>query len=154
VRLACSVSGTAIILLTLILGRVQHVQFKGPSIQIAHQIVSSIQYRYRYGTYIIASGDSRMEQYYLPQIPASAWMGVFSPDAASDARFRDRICEGRVSLVVMRLVHGSYDHPYDYRLRSLLSSTNQYGIALKAGRGPYVTQVWQLKAAPGSGICK
>jgi len=152
-RLTCAVSGSAAILLLLVLGRVQQVQFRGPGIQLADQIVSAIKQGYRPDTYIIASGDTRMGQYYLHQIPASAWMGVFSAGPAARARFHDRICSGRVSLVVMRLVHGSYDHPYDYQLRTLLSDTHDYGIALKAGSGRYITQVWRLKTAPQSKVC-
>lgn len=152
-RLACAVSGAAAILLLLILGRVQHVQFRGPSIQLADQIVSAIKQGYRPDTYIIASGDTRMGQYYLRQIPESAWMGIYRSGPAARARFHDRICSGRVSLVVMRLAHGSYDHPYDNQLRTLLTGTHDYGIALKAGSGQYVTQVWRLKTAPQGKVC-
>jgi hypothetical protein len=152
-RLPSIVFGTALVLLVLILGRVQHVQFRGPSVQLANQIVSAIKHSYRPGTYILASGGSRMEQYYLPQIPSSAWMGIFAPNDATSTRFHNRICNGQVSLVVMRIVNGSYDHAYDYRLRSLLDSTHRYRIILKANGGPSITQVWQFKAVPGGAVC-
>lgn len=152
-RIIYGVGGAALILLVLVLGREQRIQFKGPGIQAASIIVTTISHGYVNHTYIIASGDSRMEQYYLPHIPLSKWMGVFTPDNAARTRFDQRICAGRVSLVVMRLVHGSYDHPYDYQLRSLLARTHKYELAVTAGRGPYVTQVWKLKAAAGTRAC-
>lgn len=152
-RTIYSAGGAALILLVIILGREQRVQFKGPGIQAANTIVTTIRNRYVRHTYIIASGDSRMEQYYLPQIPLSAWMGVFTPDEGARVRFQDRVCAGRVSLVVMRLVHGSYDHPYDYQLRSLLAGTHKYELAVKAGRGPYITQVWRLMVPAKSTVC-
>lgn len=152
-RIICCASGAALILLVIILGREQRIQFKGPGIQAAKTIVTTISHRYVHNTYIIASGDSRMEQYYLPQIPLSAWMGVFTPDGGARAKFQGRICAGRVSLVVMRLVHGSYDHPYDYQLRSLLAHTHKYELAVKAGRGPYITQVWRLRVPAESDVC-
>ena len=58
-RLACVVSASAAILLLLVLGRLQHVQFRGPSIQLADQIVSAIKRGYRPDTYIIATGDDQ-----------------------------------------------------------------------------------------------
>jgi Dolichyl-phosphate-mannose-protein mannosyltransferase len=144
-RIWCNAAAAAVVLLALVLGRVQHVQFRGLNIRVADQIVSAMKKGYRPGTYIVVSGNIRVDQYYMPDVRTSAWMGVFTPDVTIRDRFRKRICAARVSLVVMRSVNGTYDHPFDYQLRSLLTDTQMYDLSLRAGDGSYVTQVWALK---------
>lgn len=144
-RVWCSAAGAAVILLALVLGRVQHVQFRGLNIRVADQIVSAMKKGYRPGTFILVAGNIRVDQYYMPAIRTSEWMGVFTPGVTARNRFSTRICAARVSLVVMRLADGTYDHPYDYHLRSLLTGTHMYDMSLRAGDGSYITQVWKLK---------
>jgi 4-amino-4-deoxy-L-arabinose transferase-like glycosyltransferase len=144
-RVWCNAAAGAVILLALFLGRVQQVQFRGLNIHVADQIVSVLKKDYRPGTYIVVAGNIRVDQYYMPDVRSSAWMAVFAPDVTVRNRFRKRICAARVSLVVMRSVNGTYDHPFDYQLRSLLTGTHMYDLSLRAGDGAYVTQVWKLK---------
>ena len=144
-RLWGSAAAAVVILIALVLGRVQHVQFRGLSIRVADQIVSTMKKGYRPGTFILVAGNIRVDQYYMPDIRTTAWMGVFSPGVTAQNRFRTRICAARISLVVMRSAHGTYDHPYDYHLRSLLTETRMYDLSLRAGDGSYITQVWRLR---------
>jgi hypothetical protein len=82
------------------------------------------------------------------------WVGIFDPSAAQRARIRVQICAGRVSLVILRMNGGSYDHAYDYQIRQLISRIQRYKLAVTAGQGHYTTQVWQLAASSGKGPCK
>ena len=132
----------------LITGRIQTVQFRGPSTTVATQLVSTISHGYKRGTYILSDGAARMEQYYLPQIPFHSWLGIFDPTAATQAAYENRICSDAVSLVILRLSHKQYDHPYDSRVERLLGRTGKYRLVITAGQGNYATQVWQLE--PGS----
>jgi len=153
-RLAGSAAGAALILLVLIAGRLQTVQFRGPASAVAAKLISAVSNGYQQGTYIVSDGAARMEQYYLPQIPAAMWVGIFDPSAAQRARIRVQICAGRVSLVILRMNGGSYDHAYDYQIRQLISRIQRYKLAVTAGQGHYTTQVWQLAASSGKGPCK
>ena len=75
-RPAGGVAAAALIILALVAGREQTVQFRGPSSTVATKIISAIQHGYQNGTYIASDGAPWMEKYYLPQIPTRAWMGI------------------------------------------------------------------------------
>jgi hypothetical protein len=153
-RLAGIAAGSALILLVLIAGRVQAVQFRGPASAVAAKLISAVSNGYQRGTYIVSDGAARMEQYYLPQIPAATWVEIFDPSAAQRARIRAHICAGRVSLVILRMNRGSYDHAYDYQVRKLIGRIKRYKLAVMTGQGHYTTLVWQLVTSSGKGSCQ
>jgi hypothetical protein len=153
-RLAASAAGAVLILLVLIAGREQTVQFRGPSSTVAMEIIAAIRNGYSRGSYIASDGAPWMEKYYLPQIPAQAWLGIFDPSPAQRARFSERICTGRISLVILRRFQDSYHHPYDYQIHKMMEHSRRYRLAVTAGQGHYSTQVWQLAAPSGKGSCK
>ena len=152
-RFAGSIGAAGLILLALIAGRLQTVQFRGPSSAVAAKLVSAVSKGYQRHTYILSDGAARMEQYYLPQIPAATWIGIFDPSTAQRARIQALICAGRVSLVILKMDQGSYDHAYDYQVRKLIGRIKRYKLGVMAGQGHYTTQVWQL-ASDGKGSCK
>jgi hypothetical protein len=153
-RLAGGAACGCLLIAVLIAGRIQTVQFRGASTTAASQIVHTISRGYRPGTYILSDGAARMEQYYLPQIPFRSWMGIFDPAPATQAKYENRICNDAVSLVILRLDHKTYDHPYDRRVQELLSRTGKYRLATTAGQGNYATQVWQLDSGRAQGPCR
>jgi hypothetical protein len=153
-RLAAAAACGCLVAAVLITGRIQTVQFRGVSTTVATQLVSTIGHGYKRGTYILSDGAARMEQYYLPQIPFHSWLGIFDPTAATQAAYEKRICSDAVSLVILRLSHKLYDHPYDSRVVKLLSRTGKYRLAITAGQGNYATQVWQLEPGGGRGGCR
>ena len=55
--------------------------------------------------------------------------------------------------MILRLSHKQYDHPYDSRVKKLLSRTGKYRLAITAGQGNYATQVWQLEPGSARGSC-
>jgi 4-amino-4-deoxy-L-arabinose transferase-like glycosyltransferase len=153
-RIAAGSAGAALIALVLIAGRLQSVQFRGPSSAVAAQLVSAVSKGYQPGTYILSDGAARMEQYYLPRIPSITWIGVFNPSLALRTRIQGDLCAGRVSLVILKSDHGSYDHPYDYQIRNLIGHIRRYRLAVAAGQGYYKTQVWQLTSHNDGGFCQ
>lgn len=156
-RPAGSVAAVALIILALVAGREQTVQFRGPSSTVAMQIVSAIRDGYQRGTYIASDGapwmERYMEGYYLPQIPARAWMGIFDPPPAQRARFRERICTGQISVVLMRRIRTSYHHWYDAEIRKMIKLSQLYTLAVETNQGIYATQVWRLKSPQARGAC-
>jgi 4-amino-4-deoxy-L-arabinose transferase-like glycosyltransferase len=152
-RPAGSVAAVALIVLALVVGREQTVQFRGPSSTVATQIISAIRHGYQRGTYIASDGAPWMEKYYLPQIPTHAWLGIFDPSALQRARFSNRICTGRISLVILRRFQDSYHHPYDYQIHRMMERGHRYRLVVAISQGNYATQVWGLRPSPGKGAC-
>ena len=152
-RLVWSAAGAGLIVLVLVAGRLQTVQFRGPSTVVAAQLVAAVRKGYEPGTYILSDGGARMEQYYLPRIPDTTWIGIFNPSSALRVRIQGAICAGRISLVVLKMSRGSYDHLYDDQVRNMIGRTKRYKLAVAAGQGHYTTQVWQLTSHRDRGLC-
>jgi hypothetical protein len=148
-----SVAAAALIILVLVAGREQTVQFRGPSSTAAMKILSAVRLGYRPGTYIASDGAPWMEKYYLPQIPAYAWVGIFDPSAAQRSRFRTRFCTSRISVVILRLFQQSYHHSYDYQIRKMMKRARRYSLAVQTRQGNYATQVWLLRSAAARDAC-
>ncbi len=152
-RFAGGAAGAALIVFVLIAGRLQTVQFRGPSSVVAGQLVSAVDHGYQRGTYILSDGAGRMEQYYLPRITPGAWIGVFNPSERLQAQIQAHICAGRVSLVILRMDRGAYYHPYDYRVLKLITGARHYKMTVMAGHGDYATQIWRLASSKRRGSC-
>lgn len=150
-RLAGYTAGAVLVLLALIAGRRQVVQFQGPSKHAAARIVAAISHGYRPGTYILTS-DARMEQYYLPQIPAPSWKPLNGTPAAGLSRFRTEICTGRVSLVVLKVANPR-TAPRPSHAVPLLRTSHFWPI-VTVGRGSNATQVWQRRAPAQKAACR
>jgi hypothetical protein len=149
---AATIAAAALVLAVLVSGRLEGIQFRGPGIAVAAQVVNAIRHSYRYGTYVVSDGAARMEQYYLPAIPRASWIGTFSPNAEQETRIADQIRCGLVSVVVLRRSGDSYNHPYDLKILRLLTSSARYRLATVASQGAYRTDVWQMQSSgPGSG---
>jgi hypothetical protein len=152
-KIAGSVAAVALIILTLVAGREQTVQFRGPSSAVATEIISAIRHGYRPGTYVASDGAPWMEKYYLPRIPDQAWLGIFAPSALQRARFSTRICTGSISLVILRRFQDSYHHSYDYQIHTMMERSQRYRLEVAVSQGNYATQVWGLRPAAGRGAC-
>jgi hypothetical protein len=142
-RIVAIGAGAALILATLVTGRAQSVQFRGPSRAVAARIVGAIRQSYRPGSYILADNAPWMEKYYLPEIPASAWTGVFSIASGRRSRIRHRICAGLVSVVILRTADGAYIRADDNDVRTAMTDSKKYKMTVATGQGNFVTQVWQ-----------
>lgn len=143
-RVAAVAAAVALVVGVLIAGRLQKVQFRGPSVVVAGKVVSAISQSYRHGTYILSDGAARMEQYYLPSIPSKRWIGSFTPSAALNNRIASWIRSCQISTIVLRLSGHAYDRPYDLNIVSLINRDKHYKLAAIAGQGSYSTQVWEL----------
>lgn len=142
----------ALVLLALVAGREQSVQFRGASAHAAAAIVTAISRGYRPGTYILSNNTMRMEQYYLPGIPAPSWTLLRGSPTAQLSRFRPRICGGLVSLVVLRVpssLVGRQGNP-----ASPLLSASPLRLAITVSQGRYTTQVWRLATRPREATCR
>ncbi|MDA8319703.1 MAG: glycosyltransferase family 39 protein [Actinomycetota bacterium] len=148
---AAVVAAVALVLTVVVVGRLQKVQFRGPGITVAREIVAAIQQHYQRGTYILSDGAARMEQYYLPAIHAGNWIATFLPDSQQKAEIARQICAGRVSIVVLRKTDGVFNHTYDATILAMLGRARRYSLAVNASAGHSSTQVYRLTTAPGTG---
>lgn len=148
------VAAVGLVLLVLVTGREQSVQFRGPNTKVAAEIVSAINAGYQRNTYIASDTAPWLERYYLPHIPPNAWLGVYKPDATQRTHFEDRISDGCISMVVFRLVGQVYRHPYDYQLHRLLQDSPDYKLVLNISTGKYSTQIWRHEAPPAAWGCQ
>jgi 4-amino-4-deoxy-L-arabinose transferase-like glycosyltransferase len=152
--LAATAGIVAVVLAVVVSGRLQSVQFRGPAVSVARQIVAAISRHHTRGSLILSDGAARMEQYYLPGIPAAQWIGTFAPSARQRSQVVSDVCTGKVSVVVLRKNGAVFDHPYDAAIVRLLSRTGQYRLATVAGDGHFSTQVWARSGPdPHEGAC-
>lgn len=153
-RLIAAGASIVVLVAVLVSGRLEGVQFRGPGIVVAGQIVTAIRHSYRPGTYVISDGGARMEQYYLPRIPQQNWIGMFATGEGARDRIANQISCGEVSVIVLRKSAGSYDHPYDKSIARLLNGSGRATLAAVATQGSYSTEVYRM-ASPGgrSGGC-
>jgi hypothetical protein len=138
------VACVALVLGTVIAGRLQSVQFRGPGVQTAAEVVDAVRTDYVPGTYILSDGAARMEQYYLPSIQSRWWVGTFNPTPQQNARISAMVCSGQISVVVLRKSGSDYDHPYDLKILQMLARAGSYRVGTVASQGTYSTQVWKL----------
>lgn len=135
-------------------GRLQQVQFAGSDKSETTRLVQAIGQSYRPGTYIVIDGVGRVEQYYLPAIPAQSWISVRAPDADLKQRIADEFSCGMVSVVVLKKFGQTYRRRYDRTILRLLQHTARYRLAAAVGRRGSSTDVWQVgRPADGTGGC-
>jgi hypothetical protein len=131
-------------------GRFVKVQFRGQGVASATQVVTAIRHNYRPGTLILSDGASRVEQYYLPAIPPSAWTRAYTQTTQQKTRIADQIRSCLVSVVVLRMNGSGYDQPYDPAIVRMLNRTNSYELATVASYGGYRTAIWKIRPAERS----
>jgi hypothetical protein len=148
---AAAVGCVALVLATLVAGRLQKVQFRGPGIKTAAEVVAAVRKDHVPGTYIVSDGAARMEQYYLPSIESRWWVGTFTPSPQQNARITDLICSGQVSVVILRRNGAGFDHPYDLMILRILARSGLSRQDRVASQGSYSTQVWRLARAGRTG---
>lgn len=154
-RLGSTMMVIALTLILLVAGRLQKVQFRGPGITVADQVVTAIRRDYSPGTFIVSDGAARMEQYYLPAIPLARWIATFAPTPAQSARIANLICSRHVSVVVLRKKGNAFARPYDLTIiRMLHRGRRHYRLVTAATQGAFSTQVWTLgRPALRTGDC-
>src|SRR5262249_33385870 len=102
-ELAATAAVAIVVLAVLLSGRFAKVQFRGQGMASAIQVVTAIRHNYRPGTLILSDDASRVEQYYLPTIPPSAWTRAYTHTAEQKSRVADQIRSCLVSVVVIRM---------------------------------------------------
>jgi 4-amino-4-deoxy-L-arabinose transferase-like glycosyltransferase len=138
----------------LVCGLLQPVQFAGSDKRDTTALVRAIGQNYRPGTYIVSDGAGRVEQYYLPEISAHSWIGIFTPNADLKLRIADAFSCGLVSVVVLRKSGRRYFHPYDLTVLRLLKRTARYRLTAVIGPPGSVTDIWKVeRSAAGTGGC-
>lgn len=152
------VAGTAavivVVLAVLVSGRFASVQFRGQGVAAATRVVTAIRQNYRPGTMVLSDGASRVEQYYLPAIPPTAWIRAFTDTAQQKAHLADQIRSCLVSVVVLRMSARTFDRPYDPAIVQLLDRTDSYQLATVATYGAFRTAVWKMRPQQRARGCR
>jgi len=125
----------------LIVGRVERVQFRGPGATVAARLVAAIRQSYRPNTFVLDDGATTMEQYYLPEIPATAWRSVSSQNLYVVLQMQQvtHLCE--YSVIVLRTGQGSKEEA----VVKMLSHSRRYSPILDTGPGSFRIRVWKLR---------
>jgi hypothetical protein len=144
--IAATMTVCVAILAVAVSGRFEKIQFRGPGIAAADQIVTAISRSYRPGTLVLSDGASRMEQYYLPGIPPTAWVRTYTHSAGQRLLLADQIRSCLISVAVFR--SGGASNPYDPTVMRWLRHAGRYRLATVATSGAYRTAVWTLQPGP------
>jgi hypothetical protein len=100
----------------------------------------------RPGTLILSDGASRVEQYYLPAIPPSAWTRAYTHTAQQKIRIADQIRSCLVSVVVLLYERSRLRRqPYDPAIVLAADRTGSYQLAAVAAYGAYRTAIWKMR---------
>jgi hypothetical protein len=134
------------VVVMLIVGRVEHVQFRGPGTAVAGTIWDSITENYRSGTYVLVDGPDKAAQYYVHRVPGNKWLTSTPVASAEGFSMYTLLCSGSVSVVVLRSIAGSYASPYDQYIVRLMHGS--YKRTQKVGTADHRTSVWKL-STPG-----
>lgn len=149
-ELAATAAVAVVVLGVMLSGRFAKVQFRGQGVASATRVVTAIGRGYHPGTLILSDSASRVEQYYLPKIPPSAWTRAYTRTAQQKTRIADQIGSCLVSVVVLRMNGSGYDQPYDPAIVRMLNRTGSYELATVAAYGAYRTAVWKMRSAKPS----
>ena len=119
-KIIATVAAVVTVITMLIVGRVERVQFRGPSVAAAEQVAGAIRDNYRPGTKIMVDGADTTDRYYLPSIPASMWVASTASSAGPGPDMVKKICKGGVSVVVVRKSNDQFLYPSDQIIAPLL----------------------------------
>jgi hypothetical protein len=132
------------VIVMLIVGRVEHVQFRGPGSIAAKTVASAIANNYIPQTWVLVDGSPRTDQYNVPSVPSNRWLAPSNLAVQTITA----ICHRKVSVVVLRTTGRSYANPADKAITALLQS--MYSKMATTGSGDHTTEVWALNhGVPG-----
>jgi 4-amino-4-deoxy-L-arabinose transferase-like glycosyltransferase len=137
-KVIATTAAVVTVLMMLIVGRIEGVQFRGPGSENAHKIALAIANNYAPHTFVLVDGSPRTDQYNVPSVPPQSWLT--SSDPSVQTIFN--ICDGRVSVIVLHPSGQSDSNPADVQIEVLAHSMGKR-MAI-AGSGDHVTEVWAL----------
>jgi hypothetical protein len=146
-KVIATVAAVGTVITMLIVGRAERVQFRGPGVVAAQQVVTAIKQNYRSHSYILVDGTDKTDRYYLPSIPEDKWL-TSSSRGGPRPQMYGQICGGNVSVVVLRMTGQQYDNPTDEMIVPLVHQ--MYTRKTVAGNGDHKTMVWALKGSAKS----
>ena len=133
------------VIMMLIVGRVERVQFRGPGTVAAQTIASAIARYHKPQTYVLVDGSPRADQYNVPSVPPGRWLSSSDPEVETITH----ICDLKVSVIVLRTAGLSAADLADPQLTSLVRT--MFTRKAFTGSGDHVTEVFVLN--PGARAC-
>jgi len=137
-KVIATTAAAVTVLMMLIVGRIEGVQFSGPGSVNAHKIALAIAHNYARGTFVLVDGSPRTDQYNVPSVPQRSWL------TSSDPAFQTvlQICNGQVSVIVLHATGQGDTNPADVKIATY---AHQLGTRMAiAGSGDHTTEVWAL----------
>jgi 4-amino-4-deoxy-L-arabinose transferase-like glycosyltransferase len=146
-KVVATTAAVITVVVMLMVGRVERVQFRGPGAANAAAVVEAIRQYYAPDSYVLDDGATTMEQYYLPEIPADKWIQSDARQAPYKyAQMKAQICSGVYSVIVLRTSPGSQQRA----IVQLLDTSSRYKLVMNTGSGANRTRVWHLKQSTGA----
>jgi len=136
-KVIATTAAVVTVIMMLIVGRIEGVQFSGPGSGSAHKIALAIAHNYTAGTFVLVGGSPRTDQYNVPIVPPQRWL------TSSDLTVQtvSQIC-AQVSVIVLPPI-GPYNSDRADVQIALLAHTLGTRMAI-AGSGDHATEVWAL----------
>jgi hypothetical protein len=133
------------VIMMLIVGRVERVQFRGPGRVAANTIASAIARYHKPNTYVLVDGSPRTDQYNVRSVASSWWLSSRDPEIETIMH----ICHRNVSVVVLRTTGPSDRSLVGPQLTNLVNT--MFTRKAYTGSGDHMTEVFALN--PGAQAC-
>jgi hypothetical protein len=137
-KVIATTAAVVTVIMMLVVGRIEGVQFSGPGSGNAHKIALAIAHNYAHGTFVLVDGSPRTDQYNVPSVPSKSWLTSRDPMFETMLQIR---C-GHVSVIVLHGAGQSNTNPADVHITKL---AHRLGTRMAiAGSGDHATEVWAL----------
>jgi 4-amino-4-deoxy-L-arabinose transferase-like glycosyltransferase len=137
-KVAATTAAVVTVIMMLIVGRVEGVQFSGPGSGTAHKIALAIAHNYARGTFVLVDGSPRTDQYNVPSVPRRSWLTSSDPAVQTISQ----IYHCQVSVIVLRSSGQRDPNPADVQIAEL--AHRMFSRMAIAGSGDHATEVWAL----------
>ena len=138
-KVIATTAAVVTVIMMLIVGRIEGVQFSGPGSGNARKIALAIARNYTRGTFVLVDGSLRTDQYNVPSVPTQSWLTSSDPPLQTISQ----ICNGQVSVIVLRSTGQGPSSTADVQITELAKS--MFSRMTIAGSGDHATEVWALR---------
>ena len=144
-KVIATTAAVVTVIMMLIVGRIEGVQFSGPGSGNARKIALAIANNYTQGTFVLVDGSPRTDQYNVPSVPPTKWLTSGNPafqTILAEFQTISQICNGQVSVIVLRPTGQNDPNPADVQITRFAHSMGTRKAI--AGSGDHATEVWAL----------
>jgi 4-amino-4-deoxy-L-arabinose transferase-like glycosyltransferase len=138
-KVIATTAAVVTVIMMLIVGRIEGVQFSGPGSGNARKIALAIARNYTRGTFVLVDGSPRTDQYNVPSVPPQSWLTSSAPALQTISQ----ISNCQVSVIVLRPTGQGASSSADVQITEL--AHHMFRRMAIAGSGDHATEVWALQ---------